>query len=100
MGSVLNSEFLQKQLKENLKQLMGNIEYEFRTTAVKELHSEKDFIEIGKWLAGAACYYLQAYRDSEEVLQPGYSSFSTEELQHFRSILLHTIPLVEIRGID
>lgn len=78
----------------------GNIEYEFRTTAVKELHSEKDFIRIGKWLAGAEAYYLQAYRDSEEVLQPGYSSFSTEELQHFRSILLQTIPLVEIRGID
>lgn len=78
----------------------GNIEYEFRTTVVRELHTEKDFIQIGKWLSGAKAYYLQAYRDSEEVLQPGYSSFSKEELQHFRSILLQTIPLVEIRGID
>lgn len=78
----------------------GAIEYEFRTTAVRELHTEKDFIQIGKWLSGAKAYYLQAYRDSEEVLQPGYSSFSKEELQHFRSILLQTIPLVEIRGID
>lgn len=95
------SSFELSAIRESIAFLMeGNIEYEFRTTAVKELHSEKDFIQIGKWLAGAASYYLQAYRDSEEVLQPGYSSFSTEELQHFRSILLHTIPLVEIRGID
>ena len=36
---------------------------------VKELHSEQDFVAIGKWLSGAKAYYLQAYRDSEEVLQ-------------------------------
>ena len=78
----------------------GALDYEFRTTVVRELHSEKDFIEIGHWLAGAKAYYLQAYRDSEEVLQPGFSSYSQEELEHFRKILQRTIPLVELRGID
>lgn len=78
----------------------GNIDYEFRTTVIKELHREEDFIEIGRWLKGAKAYYLQAYRDSEEVLQPGFSSYSQEELMHFRSILLNSISLVEIRGID
>lgn len=76
------------------------IDYEFRTTVVKELHREEDFREIGRWLKGAKAYYLQAYRDSEEVLQPGFSSCSQEELAHFRSILLETIPSVQIRGID
>ena len=80
--------------------MTGEIDYEFRTTAVKELHTKQDFIEIGQWLKGAKAYFLQAYRDSEEVLQPGYSSFSLEELKEFRGILLETIPLVEIRGID
>lgn len=80
--------------------MSGNIDYEFRTTVVKELHSEKDFREIGQWLKGAKAYYLQAYRDSVEVLQPGFSSYSLEELKHFRSILLETIDSVEIRGID
>lgn len=78
----------------------GTLDYEFRTTVVKELHSEQDFIIIGKWLSGAKAYYLQAYRDSEEVLQPGFSSYSQKELEHFRQILLQTIPLVELRGID
>ena len=80
--------------------LHGSLDYEFRTTAVKELHTEEDFIKIGQWLKGARAYYLQAYRDSEEVLQPGFSSFSEEELLRFRSILKETIDLVEIRGVD
>lgn len=78
----------------------SHIDYEFRTTVVRELHTEKDFHEIGQWLKGAKAYYLQAYKDSEEVLQPGFSSYSREELERFRNILLKTIPLVEIRGVD
>lgn len=80
--------------------LHGNLDYEFRTTVVKELHNENDFIQIGQWLKGAKAYYLQAYKDSEEVLQPGFSSYSLEELEHFRDILQTTIPVVGIRGID
>ena len=80
--------------------LHGNLDYEFRTTVVKELHNEEDFVRIGQWLNGARGYYLQAYKDSEEVLQPGFSSYSLEELEHFRKILLTTIPVVGIRGID
>ncbi|MBU5482484.1 anaerobic ribonucleoside-triphosphate reductase activating protein [Blautia sp. MSJ-19] len=80
--------------------LHANLDYEFRTTVVKELHNENDFIEIGQWLKGAQAYYLQAYKDSEEVLQPGFSSYSLEDLEHFRDILHQTIPVVGIRGID
>ena len=80
--------------------LEGKIDYEFRTTTVKELHTEKDFIKIAQWLKGAKAYYLQAYKDSEEVIKPGFSSFTLEEMKYFRDILKETISLVEIRGID
>lgn len=80
--------------------LEENVDYEFRTTVVRELHNIQDFVEISQWIKGAKAYYLQAYKDSEEVLQPGFSSYSLEELEHFRTILQKTIPLVEIRGID
>ena len=76
------------------------IEYEFRTTVVRELHTEADFYSIRQWLSGAKAYYLQAYRDSEDVIHPGFSSYTRRELEHFRGILLSTISLVEIRGID
>lgn len=47
----------------------SGVPHEFRTTVVPGLHTEKDFIEIGKWLEGAPKYYLQKYRE-EVILDP------------------------------
>lgn len=80
--------------------LNGDLDYEFRTTVVRELHSEKDFQEISQWLSGAKAYYLQAYRDSDGVLIPGFTACSEDEMKNYRDILLGTIPVVEIRGMD
>ena len=80
--------------------ISGEIDYEFRTTGVRELHSEKDFAQISRWLKGAKACYLQAYRDSEGVLKPGYSACSEETMIRYRDILRSTIPVVEIRGMD
>lgn len=43
--------------------MRSKIPYEFRTTVVPGLHSEKDFLEIAKWIGGAQNYYLQEYRE-------------------------------------
>ena len=67
---------------------------------MRELHSEKDFQEISRWLSGAKAYYLQAYRDSDGVLRPGFSACSEEEMKNYRGILSQTIPVVEIRGME
>ena len=80
--------------------LDGHLDYEFRTTVVRELHSEKDFQEISRWLSGAKAYYLQAYRDSDGVLMPGFSACSEKEMKNYRDILSQTIPVVEIRGME
>lgn len=78
----------------------GRIPYEFRTTVVRELHSADDFREIGAWLAGDSAYYLQNYRDSEQVLDRRFSSYKKEELENFRQLLLPFLPRTELRGID
>ena len=86
---------------ESVKLIMQEApDYEFRTTVVKELHTREDFEQIGQWLSGARAYYLQAYKDSESVLQPGFHSFSKEELEEFRKLLSASISLIEIRGIN
>lgn len=77
-----------------------DIPYEFRTTVVKELHSESDFIKIGEWLQGAPLYFLQSYKDSEAIISPGFSAYSAEELNHFKDILTPYLPSTEIRGVD
>lgn len=80
--------------------LAGSIPFEFRTTVVRELHSDEDFIEIGHWLAGAPKYYLQAYQDSEHVIHPGFTPCRKDEMEHFLELLRPSIPSVQLRGID
>lgn len=80
--------------------LSSNIDYEFRTTIVKEHHTTEDIISIGQWIQGAKAYYLQAYKDSGDVISPGLSSYSKSELNKFREVLLPYVTTVGIRGID
>lgn len=88
-------------IEESVDFLMKNtVPCEFRTTVVRELHREDDFREIGSWLAGASAYFLQSYKDSENVLVPGFSSYSKEELLHFRDVLVPLVPSAALRGID
>ena len=48
--------------------LSGNIDYEFRTTLVKEFHNEEDIINIGKLIQGAKRYYLQHFIDNQNCI--------------------------------
>ncbi|MCI6043420.1 anaerobic ribonucleoside-triphosphate reductase activating protein [bacterium] len=77
----------------------GVVDYEFRTTVVKELHQKEDIRMIGKWLSGSGRYFLQAYKESEHVIHPGFTCYAKEQLENFREMLLQEIPQVEIRGI-
>ncbi|MDL2280763.1 anaerobic ribonucleoside-triphosphate reductase activating protein [Selenomonadales bacterium OttesenSCG-928-I06] len=79
--------------------LSGVVPYEFRTTVVRELHSEKDFLSIGSWLCGAEDYYLQCFVDSENVLRKGLSGYAKEELEKFKSLVEPFVKSVKIRGI-
>ncbi len=74
--------------------------YEFRTTVVRELHDTNSFIEIGTWIKGASRYFLQSYKDSENVLCPGFHSYSKAELEAFADLLRPMIPSVALRGVE
>ena len=76
----------------------SGIEYEFRTTVVKELHRAEDFVRIGQWLKGAKRYFLQAFRDGDAVLRRGLTACSDEEMQVFKQLMKPFIPNVLIRG--
>jgi len=78
----------------------SKIEYEFRTTVVKGLHTEEDMEDIGKWIAGCRAYYLQSYRENENVLMPGYDSFDREEMEKFVEIARKYIDNAAIRGVE
>ena len=80
--------------------LHGTLPFEFRTTAVKGIHSISDFVDIGEWLISCPNYYLQNYVDSDQVLCPGFQPFSIEELNKFLNILKPMIPNAMLRGVE
>ena len=44
------------------------IPYEFRTTVVKEFHTQQELKEICVWIAGCSAYYLQQFEDSGQLI--------------------------------
>ena len=75
-------------------------DHEFRTTVVKELHSDADFRDIARWLRGEKKYFLQAFKDSGDLISGECSGCSREEMEHFLSLVLPEVPGAEIRGMD
>ncbi|MBQ8592371.1 MAG: anaerobic ribonucleoside-triphosphate reductase activating protein [Lachnospiraceae bacterium] len=80
--------------------MQSGIDYEFRTTVVKELHAMEDFIEIKNWIAGCKRYYLQSYVDSEHVICRQFHAYSKEELLTFTDVLKEQIPNTFLRGVE
>ena len=69
----------------------SGISHEFRTTAVRPLHTRDDLLQIGEMLRGADRLVLQRFV-SGRLLDPAFARvarpFSEEELQAIRVILL------------
>ena len=81
--------------------LSGPVEYEFRTTVVRGLHTKESLIEAAQWIAGAKEYYLQQFKDSGAVLDiAGLSAFDGEEMHAFADAVRPWVPSVQVRGVE
>lgn len=80
--------------------LSGRVEYEFRTTVVKGLHTEESIRQAAKWIEGAKEYYLQQFKDSGDVLKlDGLGAFDEDEIKMLRQAAAEFVPNVQLRGI-
>lgn len=95
-GKKINLDNIKKSI-EILK--ASKIDYEFRTTIIKEMHSLDDIVSICK-LVGNAKYYLQNFEDSEFVIDHSLHGFSREELLFIDKYLKDVFPNVEIRTLS
>lgn len=76
----------------------GDVDYEFRTTIINELHNDEDMKELSKMLKGAKRYYLQKFEDSDTVIKQGaFTSPSEEKMEHFLDIVKEEIPEAKLR---
>ncbi len=77
----------------------GNIEYEFRTTVVAELHDDASFYGIRELIEGADQYYLQMFVDSGALIGGGLHAPSSEDLRRYAAIASEYVGSVRLRGI-
>lgn len=82
-----------EKLQQSIDLLMDSgIDYEFRCTVVKELHTAKDFESMGSWLKGAKRFSLQTFVDSGHLIKSGFSPYSETEMQNLQNIMQKYIP--------
>jgi len=96
-----------ERIRESVELLKNSgIPYEFRTTVVRGLHEVADFHEIGSWLAGCRAYFLQAFRESDNILGETlggtqfFSAFSPAEMTEMAEITGKYIDKVGLRGVE
>lgn len=80
--------------------LTAPVDYEFRTTVVKGLHTQQSLLDTARWITGAKAWYLQCYQERDTVLSPqGLSSYTAEELYSLLQAVQPYIPTAALRGI-
>lgn len=87
-------------VRESVNVLMnGGIDFEFRTTAVRELHTVEDFKEIAKWIAGDEKYFIQHFTDSGDLIGGGFTGFDEAESAKLLETVLPLVPNARLRGV-
>lgn len=76
----------------------SKIDYEFRTTLVKEFHKEEDILKIADLLSGENKYFLQKFIKSDNCINKNLNAISLEETKKFKKLLENKIKNVNLRG--
>lgn len=88
-----------EKIKSSIEIIMSSsIDYEFRTTVTKELHTPEDFVEIGKLIRGAKRYYIQNFVDSGGIISEGSSPLENQGLTALLEAISPYVPGALIRG--
>ena len=78
--------------------LSGAVDYEFRTTVVREFHDAPRLRALAQWISGAKRYYLQAFQDSGDLIGSGLHGYEPGELEQLRDAVAEVLPCVQLRG--
>lgn len=80
--------------------LEGGVDYEFRTTVVRGIHTKESLIGAAKWISGAKEYYLQQFKDSGSlVMGEGLSAYDEKQMHELAEAVREYVPTVEVRGV-
>lgn len=86
---------------ESISLIMNSgIEYEFRTTVVRELHTAEDMVSMAYDITGAPRYFLQGFIDSGNLIGEGFSAYSPDEMKELLAQVTPIIPTAALRGVE
>ena len=77
--------------------MQGRVDFEFRTTLMKELHTVEYMEAIGLWLPCPAKLYLQTSPDEVDLIIGGFTPFTRVETEALLGVLRKYLPNAEIR---
>ena len=78
----------------------GPADYEFRTTVVAELHTDRDMLAMARWIAGAKRYFLQAFTDRDSVPFEGLHAPPAAVMRDYLHLVVPLVPAAQLRGVD
>lgn len=78
----------------------SGVDFEFRTTAVRGLHTPEDIRAIGQWLEGSPRYFLQNFVDSGDLVGSGCRGLEPGEMEALAEAARPWFQAVELRGVD
>ncbi len=87
-------------LKESIKIIEeSKMEYEFRTTVIKEIHTTEDIKKILSLINKKSPYYIQNFNINESVINKNLHGFSEAELLKIKKELERKYPNIKFRDI-
>lgn len=76
------------------------IDYEFRTTIVKEFHTLDSITNMSQLLANAKRHFLQKFKPSDNCLCQNLTEVDKTTAKQYAQIIAKTVSQVKLRGYD
>ena len=76
----------------------GKVDYEFRTTLIKEYHSKEVIENIAKWISGAEKYFFQCFKETENCISLGLNKVDEKIAKSFLEIVKPFVKRADLRG--
>lgn len=77
----------------------SGIDYEFRTTVVKQLHTEEDLFTCATLAGKQSKYFLQQFKDSGDLISENLCGYTNEELSQICESIKQKGYNVTVRGV-
>ncbi len=86
------NDFLSESIYESVQLLKDAcIDYEFRTTVVREFHTKEDLLQIAEWIKGCPRYFLQNYEDNDHILAADSAETQIELFHGYEKAILEDV---------